>query len=112
MSKPATRPYSRYNLEALELFGNIIRESRISVNLTTATLAQRAGISRALLQRIEKGDPGCAIGAVFEVATIVGIPLFEADAKTLAMRLRHSSEKQALLPKSVRLTNRIVKDDF
>lgn len=112
MPKPASRPYSRYSLEALELFGNMIRESRIRVNLTTEALAQRAGISRALLQRIEKGDPGCAIGAVFEVATIVGIPLFEADAKNIAMRLQHSTEKQALLPKSVRLSHRVVKDDF
>ncbi|MBB4230505.1 hypothetical protein GGD56_004358 [Rhizobium mongolense] len=32
----------------------------------------------------QKGDPGCAIGAVFEVAAIVGIRLFDADQATLA----------------------------
>ena len=39
---------------------------------------------RDLAHRIEKGDPGCAIGAVFEVAAIVGVRLFDADQSTLA----------------------------
>lgn len=112
MPKPANRPYSRYSLNALELMGNLIREGRIAANLTAESLAQRAGISRSLLQRIEKGDPGCAIGSVFEVAAIVGLPLFEADTKTLATRLGFSNEKRALLPKSVRLSKKVVKDDF
>lgn len=112
MPKPANRPYSRYSLNALELMGNLIREGRIAANLTTESLAQRAGISRSLLQRIEKGDPGCAIGSVFEVAAIVGLPLFETDAKTLATRLGYSNEKRALLPKAVRLSRKAVKDDF
>jgi DNA-binding CsgD family transcriptional regulator len=38
-------------------------------------VTDRAGISRGLLRRIETGDPGCTIGAVFEVATIVGVRL-------------------------------------
>lgn len=112
MPKPATRAYSRYSLNALGLLGNMIREGRITASLTAEALATRAGISRALLQRIEKGDPGCAIGVVFEVAAIVGVPLFEADAKSLAVRLGHSTEKQALLPKAVRLPRKAVKDDF
>lgn len=112
MPKPAIRTYSRYNLNALELMGNLIREGRIAANLTTESLAQRAGISRSLLQRIEKGDPGCAIGSVFEVAAIVGIPLFEADNKALTTRLSYSTEKRALLPKAVRPSGKAVKDDF
>ena len=38
--------------------------------MTTADLASRAGISRAMLRRIGRGDPGRSIGVVFEVATI------------------------------------------
>jgi transcriptional regulator with XRE-family HTH domain len=112
MPKPASRAYSRYSLTALELLGQLIREGRLAGKLTAEALAVRAGISRALLQRIEKGDPGCAIGAVFEVAAIVGVPLFEADAKSLAVRLGHSTEKLALLPKAVRPSQQAVKDDF
>jgi DNA-binding XRE family transcriptional regulator len=112
MPKPANRAYSRYSLNALELMGNMIREGRILANLTSDALAQRAGISRSLLQRMEKGDPGCAIGVVFEVAAIIGIPLFDTDAKSLALRLGFSTEKQALLPKAVRPSKKVVKDDF
>jgi len=112
MAKPHSRTWSRYNLQALSLLGNQIRESRIQARMTSAALAERAGISRSLLQRIEKGDPGCTIGAVFEVATIVGIPLFDADSRELDRRLRHSQEKQPLLPQAVRAPRKDVKDDF
>ncbi|MGM8228758.1 helix-turn-helix transcriptional regulator [Cellvibrio sp. ARAG 10.3] len=112
MPKPHVRTYSRHSLYALELMGNLIREGRITAKLTTTELAERAGISRSLLQRIEKGDPGCAIGVVFEVATIIGLPLFSEDTKSLAVRLDYSKEKQSLLPKAVRRSNRVVKDDF
>ena len=70
MVKPASRPYSQYSLNALELLGHLVHEERVAKALTAADLAARAGISRALLARIERGDPGCSIGAVFEVATI------------------------------------------
>lgn len=112
MTKPQTRTYSRYTQNALALLANQIREGRIAANFTAEALAQRAGISRSLLQRIEKGDPGCAIGAVFEVAAILGIPLFEADSKILSTRLAYSNEKQALLPRAVRPSGKAVKDDF
>jgi transcriptional regulator with XRE-family HTH domain len=112
MTKPASRTYSRYSLNALELMGNMIREGRIALSLTADALAQRAGISRSLLQRIEKGDPSCTIGAVFEVAAIVGIPLFDSDAKSLSLRLGYTIEKLALLPKAVRTSQKVVKDDF
>ncbi|MES2825130.1 MAG: helix-turn-helix transcriptional regulator [Pseudomonadota bacterium] len=112
MPKSSTHAYSRYSLDALELMGNLIRESRVAANLTAEALAQRAGISRSLLHRIEKGDAGCTIGAVFEIAAILGIQLFDLDAKNLAMRLSYSTEKQALLPKAVRSSKKVVKDDF
>lgn len=112
MPKSSIHAYSRYSVDALELMGNLIRESRMAANLTAEALAQRAGISRSLLHRIEKGEPGCTIGAVFEIAAIVGIKLFDMDANNLATRLGHSTEKRALLPKAVRLSKRVVKDDF
>ena len=66
MPKPVMRPYSRYSRDAVVLLGQLIRRTRIERKLTAAELAERAGLSRGLVQRIEKGDPGCAIGAVFE----------------------------------------------
>lgn len=112
MSKPVTRPYSQYSQDALQLLGQLIREGRLAKALTTTDLATRAGISRTLLQRIERGDPGCSIGAVFETAAICGVPLFEPEERTLAAQLARHSEKLALLPKSVRTAKKAVKDDF
>lgn len=112
MSKPIARPCSQYSLDALQLLGQLVREGRLAKALTTTDLATRAGVSRALLQRIEKGDPGCSIGAVFETAAICGVPLFESSERQLAVKLANHSEKMALLPKSVRTGKREVNDDF
>jgi transcriptional regulator with XRE-family HTH domain len=112
MAKPATRALSRYTRDALALFGNLLREGRVAQRMTAEALAERAGISRALLHRMESGDPGCGIGAVFEVAAILGIPLFEADAGSITVLARHSREKNALLPRLVRVSKAGLKDDF
>jgi transcriptional regulator with XRE-family HTH domain len=112
MSKPVNRAYSRYSMEALSLLGQMIRAARIERKITGEEMATRAGISRALVQRIEKGDPGCAIGAVFEAATIVGVPLFESDRERLSAHRATTAEILRLLPKTARKTRRAVKDDF
>jgi transcriptional regulator with XRE-family HTH domain len=112
MVKPVSRPYSQYSLNALELLGQLVREARQTRALTAADLAARAGISRALLARIERGDPGCSIGAVFEVATICGVPLFDQEQRQLATLLALQREKMTLLPKTVRARIKGVKDDF
>ena len=112
MVKPLSRAYSQYSLSALELLGRLVREARLSKSMTTTELASRAGISRALLQRIEKGDPGCSIGAVFEVAAICGVPLFDLEQRQLSNQLLLHREKMALIPKTLRSSLGEVKDDF
>lgn len=104
--------YSRYSCDAVAHLGRLIRIARQERCMTAQELAERAGISRGLLQRIEKGDLKCSIGAVFEVAAIVGICLFDADEKILNLHMGHAKEKLALLPKSVRKTKKVVDDDF
>ena len=112
MPKSVTRTYSRYSRDAISLLGALIREARNERKITAQELADRAGISRGLLQRIEKGNPKCEIGAVFEAATIVGVKLFDVDESTLTNYLRQTKEKLALLPKSVRKKPKAVHDDF
>ncbi len=112
MVKPISRSYSKYSLNALELLGQLVREARLRNGLTTTDLAARAGISRSLLQRIEQGDPGCSIGAVFEVAAICGVPLFDQEQRQLAGHLVAQREKMTLLPKAARQGFRKVNDDF
>ncbi len=112
MPKSKTRTYSLYSREAVQLISNLIRIARKERKLTTQEVAERAGISRGLLQRIEKGDLKCEIGAVFEVATLVGVKLFDVDATRLTRHIRQTEDKLALLPKSVRKKIRAVDDDF
>jgi len=112
MPKSIIRAYSRYSRDAAALLGSLIREARHERKLTAQELADRAGISRGLLQRIEKGNLKCEIGAVFEVATIVGVKLFDADENMLTKYLRQTKEKLMLLPKSVRKKSKVVRDDF
>lgn len=112
MPRSITRTYSLYTREASALLGGLIRASRKERKLTAQELAERAGISRGLLQRIEKGDLKCEIGAVFEVATIVGVKLFDADKATLTKHLRQTEDKLALLPKRIRTRKKAVRDDF
>ncbi|MYH91409.1 MAG: helix-turn-helix transcriptional regulator [Gammaproteobacteria bacterium] len=112
MAKPTHRSYSRYAREAAGLFGLMIRNARIERGVTVAEVAERAWISRGLVQRIEKGEMGSSIGAAFEVAAIVGLRLFEAEPTTLTRHLSMERDKLTLLPRSARTGTTKVKDDF
>jgi transcriptional regulator with XRE-family HTH domain len=112
MPKLLARPYSRYGSDAVVLLGQLIRRARIERKITAAELADRAGLSRGLVQRIEKGDPGCAIGAVFEAAAIVGVRLFDADQAALSDIISANKTTLTLLPRSVRAARIEAKDDF
>ncbi|MCY3688637.1 MAG: helix-turn-helix transcriptional regulator [Gammaproteobacteria bacterium] len=112
MPRSTTRAYSSFCRDAVALLGGMVRAARKERKMTAQEVADRAGISRGLLQRIESGNPKCEIGVVFEVATIVGVRLFDADEATLSKFLSLSREKLALLPKSIRRKTRAARDDF
>lgn len=112
MPKSVIRSYSRYTEDALTLLAKLIRASRLEKKMSAQEVADRAGISRGMLSRIEKADPKCEIGATFEVARIVGVTLFEAEPSRLSMQVRQIEEKLALLPKSARKSSKEVIDDF
>ncbi len=109
-------PCSSLTRIALRLMAGQIRVGRKERGWTAQALANRAGISRATLQRIEKGDPGVAVGLVFEVATLVGVPLFEPEPDppryALEARIARIDDKLALLPQRVRKREIPVDDDF
>lgn len=112
MAKLKIRTYSRYSLHALSLLGGLLRAARIEKKMGAQVLAGRAGISRDMLRRIEKGDPRCEIGVVFELAAILGVPLFEPELGALQRRDREIEDRLALLPKAVHTPRVEVKDDF
>jgi len=112
MPKTDIRAYSRYGRDAAALLGQLIRRARVERKMTAQQLADRAGFSRGLVQRIEKGDPGCAIGAAFEAAAIVGVRLFDADQAALSGAIESNKTLLALLPQSTRASRIEAKDDF
>ena len=112
MPQSKIRIYSRYSSDAVQLLGSLIRVARKERKLAMQEVSERADISRGLLQRIEKGDLKCSIGAVFEVAAIVGVKLFDVDETTLSKHIRQNEDKLVLLPKSICKKLKIVDDDF
>jgi len=106
------RAYSKYAKEAVFLLGQHIQLGRKKHKWSEQNLAVRAGISRATLQKIEAGEMSPSIGLVFEVAALVGVPLFEQDSQALATSIELTQSKIALLPKRIKSKTKVVDDDF
>ena len=113
MKKKKERTYSRHTKDAAILLGKHIQLGRKERAQTEMDLADRAGISRATLQKIEKGDPKCELGLYFEVATIVGVPLFNMNSTaSFAMNIDRANDNLSLLPKSIHKKKKVVDDAF
>lgn len=108
---PKPRVYTGYVRHAATLLGHLIKLGRKEKRWTEQELAERAGISRATLKKIEKGDLRCEIGLVFEAAALTGVNLFEAERTNITLDADVVKQKLALLPK--RITRKHdVDDDF
>lgn len=57
----------------LQTLGEQIRYARLRRDLTTVQIAERAGIARATLVKIEKGDEGVALGQYYRVLIALGL---------------------------------------
>lgn len=63
-------PKSRSTLERL---GHDVRGARLRRGIAVADLAVRAGTSPSTIARLEKGDPGVAIGTLADVLVVLGL---------------------------------------
>ncbi len=107
------RTYSRYTREAGTLLGKLIKLGRKERKWTESELANRAGISRATLQKIEKGNLNVAMGLIFEAAVLVGVKLFDEERSSLVSHSSRADDKLAVLPNTVRKRGKVsVDDDF
>jgi transcriptional regulator with XRE-family HTH domain len=95
--------------EAAQLLGSMIRVGRLRRRWTMAELAERVGVSRQTLAKIEHGDPTVAIGTCFEAAHLVDVPLFDSEDNRNRLAAYKRAEL-ALLPASARKVT--VDDDF
>ena len=112
LAKKGNRTYSRYTDEALKLLARRIKATRLERRMTVQDLAERAGVSRDLLYRVERADPACSIGVVFEIATLLGLTLFQSDYNDLAVKNKMVEDKLALLPRRARPVKIEIDDNF
>ena len=59
--------------KTLITFGENIKFARLRRELSSEQVAERAGISRNTLIKIEKGDEGVALGYYFRVLAVLGL---------------------------------------
>lgn len=61
--------------------GERLRLARLRRRLSAQQVAERAGISRATLHKVERGEPNVAMGSYFQVLRVLGL---ETDFESLA----------------------------
>jgi len=113
MTPKRPRPYSPYAVEAARLLGAQIRLARRERRWSQDELGTRAGFTARTVHKIERGDLSVGLGAVFEAAALLGVPLFHAERSRLSADLDRIEARSALLPRPARLRpDDEVKDDF
>jgi transcriptional regulator with XRE-family HTH domain len=81
----------------LSLLGERLKLARKRRKLSNAVVAQRAGISRTSLYKVEAGDPGASLGSYLRVLVVLGL---EGDINALAAddKLGRKLQDLALAP--------------
>jgi len=103
---------SKVSKIAITVLGQMIRTARLERKLSQQDLAQRLNVSRYTIMSIEQGKPNVAIGAAFEAAYILGIPLLAEDIDELKRMNAHLSRFAAILPKKIRNKRGDLDDNF
>jgi transcriptional regulator with XRE-family HTH domain len=92
--------------KALRKLGQDISDSRRRRRIPMALMTERAGISRATLGKIEKGDPSVSLGGYASVLFALGLTdrlgdLADANHDVVGRRLEEEN-----LPKRIRLPSK------
>ena len=98
--------------EAVQVLGLEIARSRRARRWSQAELAERGGVTRVTVRNVERGAPSVAIGTAFELAVLVGVPLFGVDAPQLSALAAGARDRLAVLPARVRSRQTVVDEDF
>ena len=62
-------------MKELNVLGKLIREKRLSLNLRMEDVAKKAGITRATLWSIEKGNGSFSANSLFKVMNLLGLTI-------------------------------------
>lgn len=92
------RPLLPNQQRILSAFGENLKYARLRRDLSAEQVAERAGISRTTLTKIEKGDEGVAIGYYFRALAVLGL---DKDLLLVAQddELGRALQDAKLLPK-------------
>ena len=90
---------------ALKKLGEDLKNARKRRRIKTKLAAERAGISRTTLTKIEKGDVGVSIGAYAKVLFILGLISHLADLADSSFDKLGQMLETEHLPKRVRHKN-------
>ena len=90
-------------LKALHKVGKDICDARRRRRITAQLMANRAGISRATVGKIEKGDPTVSIGGYSSVLFVLGMTERLGDLADAAHDLTGRQLEEERLPKRVRI---------
>jgi transcriptional regulator with XRE-family HTH domain len=107
-----TRTYSDQTLRAIGLLASLIQRARKRKGWSESDLAERCGATRPTIHRIEQGNPATEIGLYFEIANLLGIPLFSDDPRQLRAMEEKLHLELSVLPQRIRKDAREVFDDF
>lgn len=100
--------------ESLQVIGKLIKHARKEAGITMTALAQRAGIERKTVTRLEKGDPSVGLGIFITIIWLLDIPLLNG----IDLGRRQSRKQLSMLLDSLagsqrqRKTRRNIDDNF
>lgn len=74
MGRRVRKPFPQASRQ-LQALGERLRHARLRRNLTGVLFAERMGVSRDTLHRLEGGDPGISIGTYLRALRVLGLDL-------------------------------------
>jgi transcriptional regulator with XRE-family HTH domain len=104
--------YLQQTHDAVTMLGLQIAHARRQQRMTSGDLCQRAQISPVTLRNVERGVPTVAIGIYFEVASLLGIQLYDVEPNELPALVERGRDRLFLLPSRVRETKGPLPDGF
>lgn len=88
-----------------------MRIARLERRWSIEELADRVGVSRVTMSKVEDGDLSVKLGTALEAAAVLGVALFDEDGARRRLEAARVVDTLALLPRTARKP-REVDDDF
>ncbi len=93
-------------IKALRKLGQDINDARRRRRVTIELMAERAGLSRATIGKIEKGDPTTSMGGYASVLFVLGMHARLSDVVDSVHDLIGRRLEDEKLPQRIRMPNR------